>query len=343
MITGLNTKKNTYAFGMPMPGRNYQSSNSYRYGMNGQEKDLEIFEGAMTAEFWEYDSRIGRRWNVDPIVKDWESPYACFSNNPIYYADPAGSNTVTPIPEITLPDVTIEAEGPKAEPGPKAPELPKGEERDIDPKIETSPDNGTNDVSRPKAYADGIQNAFRSATFFGYGNKTPEQYSPDDRAEQMSFAKGKLAGDIILMISGGASSASGWTTLGATSGVIAVEASSVLGLVAVPATATVGYLAGVIQLAVGTTLLTIATDNANETSAWIRSNSAHGGNFEKMGKQKGSSAEKMPDDVAKKLGINAKAFKNYLHKMKKLEKRGGADNYSWDELIKMGEEFKQLK
>ena len=43
-----------YAFGSPMPGRNY-SAGAYRYGMNGQEKDDEIFTGAMTAEFWEYD------------------------------------------------------------------------------------------------------------------------------------------------------------------------------------------------------------------------------------------------------------------------------------------------
>ena len=63
---------------------------SYRYGMNGQEKDDEIAQGIYTAEYWEYDSRLGRRWNTDPIVKPWESPYACFRNNPIYYSDPSG-------------------------------------------------------------------------------------------------------------------------------------------------------------------------------------------------------------------------------------------------------------
>jgi hypothetical protein len=92
LITGLNTKKNTYAFGMPMPGRNYQSSSGYRYGMNGQEADKEIFEGAYTAEYWEYDSRTGRRWNRDPVVKYFESPYACFSDNPIYYTDINGDD-----------------------------------------------------------------------------------------------------------------------------------------------------------------------------------------------------------------------------------------------------------
>jgi hypothetical protein len=39
----------------------------YGFAFNGQEKDDEV-SGAgntMTAEFWEYDTRLGRRWNVD--------------------------------------------------------------------------------------------------------------------------------------------------------------------------------------------------------------------------------------------------------------------------------------
>lgn len=47
----------------------------------------------MTAEFWQYDARIGRRWNVDPVVKEYESPYAAFGNNPIWNVDPDGSDT----------------------------------------------------------------------------------------------------------------------------------------------------------------------------------------------------------------------------------------------------------
>jgi hypothetical protein len=60
--------------------------------MNGQEKDVEIFKGAYGAKFWEYDSRIGRRWNLDPVLKEWESPYACFSGNPIVNSDPNGDD-----------------------------------------------------------------------------------------------------------------------------------------------------------------------------------------------------------------------------------------------------------
>jgi RHS repeat-associated protein len=66
--------------------------NGYRYGFNGQEKDNEIKgEGnSYTAEYWEYDPRLGRRWNVDPIVKENESPYLCFSGNPVALLDVNG-------------------------------------------------------------------------------------------------------------------------------------------------------------------------------------------------------------------------------------------------------------
>jgi RHS repeat-associated protein len=80
-----------YPGGMLMPGRKYSSSSSsYRYGFNGQEKSDEIFEGSTTAEYWEYDSRICRRWNMDPDATADESPYAVNRNNPITYSDPDG-------------------------------------------------------------------------------------------------------------------------------------------------------------------------------------------------------------------------------------------------------------
>jgi hypothetical protein len=75
-----------------MPGRSY-NANGYRFGFNGQEKDDEVFGStgtSYTAEFWQYDSRIGRRWNIDPVVKPWESSYAVNRNNPIALSDPFG-------------------------------------------------------------------------------------------------------------------------------------------------------------------------------------------------------------------------------------------------------------
>lgn len=47
-----------------------------------------------TAEYWMYDARLGRRWNIDPVVKPWLSRYSAFRNNPVIYVDPNGDDDV---------------------------------------------------------------------------------------------------------------------------------------------------------------------------------------------------------------------------------------------------------
>ncbi|RYY48376.1 MAG: hypothetical protein EOO06_10400 [Chitinophagaceae bacterium] len=63
---------------------------SYRYGFNGQERDSEIGEDSYGALYWEYDSRIGRRLNLDPKGTPALSYYTTFANNPIRFCDPLG-------------------------------------------------------------------------------------------------------------------------------------------------------------------------------------------------------------------------------------------------------------
>lgn len=65
---------------------------AYRFGFNGQEKDNEVSGtgNTMTAEFWEYDARLGRRWNNDPKSFAYLSTFSCFGNNPILMTDPNG-------------------------------------------------------------------------------------------------------------------------------------------------------------------------------------------------------------------------------------------------------------
>jgi hypothetical protein len=65
----------------------------YRFSFNGQEKTDEIYgEGNLnTALFWEYDTRLGRRWNLDPIPNAFVSNYNCFGNNPILFSDVLGN------------------------------------------------------------------------------------------------------------------------------------------------------------------------------------------------------------------------------------------------------------
>ena len=69
----------------------------YRFTFQSQESDDEISGGIkgahLTAEFWEYDSKIARRWNIDPIDKPWESSFLGLGNNPICFIDLNGADT----------------------------------------------------------------------------------------------------------------------------------------------------------------------------------------------------------------------------------------------------------
>jgi len=79
-----------YAFGLGWDDVGCMTG-GYCFGFNNQEKDDEIYGlgNSYTAEFWQYDARLGRRWNVDPQFKKYpdQSPYACFFNNPVLYSD----------------------------------------------------------------------------------------------------------------------------------------------------------------------------------------------------------------------------------------------------------------
>ena len=83
-----------YPFGFPMPGRSFDKG-GYRYFFNGQEADNEVLgEGvSLTAEFWQYDTRLGRRWNLDPKYTPMLSPYCCFMNSPLSLNDEKGDTT----------------------------------------------------------------------------------------------------------------------------------------------------------------------------------------------------------------------------------------------------------
>ncbi|WPQ66303.1 hypothetical protein SIO70_15690 [Chitinophaga sancti] len=76
----------------------------YRYGFNGQERSDEMKgEGnSYTAEFWEYDPRIARRWNLDPKPDISVSSYVTFFNNPVLLGDPLGDTSFRFKPNGTL-------------------------------------------------------------------------------------------------------------------------------------------------------------------------------------------------------------------------------------------------
>lgn len=72
----------------------YDEKDSYGFGHNTQEKVNEIsgIGNHYTALFWEYDTRLGRRWNLDPKPAVGISHYAAFGNNPILYPDVLGDS-----------------------------------------------------------------------------------------------------------------------------------------------------------------------------------------------------------------------------------------------------------
>lgn len=72
-----------------------RSTDAERFGFNGQERTDEIAGTGNhnTALYWEYDTRLGRRWNLDPKPIESVSSYAVITNNPILMNDPFGDTT----------------------------------------------------------------------------------------------------------------------------------------------------------------------------------------------------------------------------------------------------------
>ena len=90
-------------FGVLLKERTVESA-FFRTGFQGQERDDEVGGNGnhYTAEYWEFNPRIGKRWDRDPVVKYHESPYACFANNPIWFKDPDGADTTLDISSRAL-------------------------------------------------------------------------------------------------------------------------------------------------------------------------------------------------------------------------------------------------
>jgi hypothetical protein len=96
----VKTQQDYYPFGMlMMPARTYSLGGEHGYGFNGKERTDEFYgKGNLnTALFLEYDTRLGRRWNIDPKSGEfpWTSPYSTFFNNPISLIDPDGQELIS--------------------------------------------------------------------------------------------------------------------------------------------------------------------------------------------------------------------------------------------------------
>jgi len=70
-----------------------KSRSKYVFGFNGHEKSDEIkgVGNSYTAQFWEYDPRLGRGWNLDPMPQVTLSDYSTLGNNPVNNVDIKGN------------------------------------------------------------------------------------------------------------------------------------------------------------------------------------------------------------------------------------------------------------
>ncbi len=104
-----------YAFGSPLPGRQFTSAN-YRYGFNGKEKDDEIKGAGNSVDFGArmYDSRLGKWFSIDQYAAKYPylSPYLFANNQPIILIDKDGKdiyyvvqNAKTNKPELVKADL----------------------------------------------------------------------------------------------------------------------------------------------------------------------------------------------------------------------------------------------
>lgn len=80
---------------MLLPNR-HGSTDSYRYGYNGMEKDDELKGEGNSYDYGArmYDPRVGRWFNTDNINKPWLSQYQFSSGNPINYVDGDGNDEI---------------------------------------------------------------------------------------------------------------------------------------------------------------------------------------------------------------------------------------------------------
>ncbi len=83
---------------MGMPGRQYSSTNGYRYGFNGKEKNNEISGEANSYDFGErmYDPRLGKFLSIDKYThkQPYYSPYIFAGNKPIWCIDKDGNQEI---------------------------------------------------------------------------------------------------------------------------------------------------------------------------------------------------------------------------------------------------------
>ena len=92
-------ENNYYPFGLQHQGYNdianscrNEEAEAYKY--NGKEYEDALGLNMYEMDLRQYDPAIGRWTVMDPVTHHDYSPYSAFDNNPVYWSDPSGANSV---------------------------------------------------------------------------------------------------------------------------------------------------------------------------------------------------------------------------------------------------------
>ena len=83
-----------YPFGLTFNSYQRENTVANQYLYNGIEHQDELNLGWDLAQFRAYEPTLGRFMQIDPVIKEHESPYSWNTNNPILYPDPTGADTL---------------------------------------------------------------------------------------------------------------------------------------------------------------------------------------------------------------------------------------------------------
>ncbi len=93
-------EKNYYPFGLQHKGYNTGIvGTKHNYGFGNKEENSELGLEWLDFGARSYDPAIARWTSIDPVTHFNMSTYTAFDNNPVYFADPSGTTTVSSITE----------------------------------------------------------------------------------------------------------------------------------------------------------------------------------------------------------------------------------------------------
>ena len=95
-VNEIREVKNYYPFGMLQnrPGGNVVNGRRHNYGFNGAEENDGLGLNILEMDWRHYDPAIARWTGIDPIAHWSMSPYNAFDNNPVFWADPSGADSI---------------------------------------------------------------------------------------------------------------------------------------------------------------------------------------------------------------------------------------------------------